>query len=36
MGAAALRLAQTEHDLGRVADAYAAALAESIEPARAA
>jgi glycosyltransferase involved in cell wall biosynthesis len=36
MGAAALRLAETEHDLGRVADAYAAALAESIQPARAA
>jgi len=29
MGAAALRLAQTEHDLGHVADLYAAALAEA-------
>jgi glycosyltransferase involved in cell wall biosynthesis len=36
MGAAALRLAETEHRLDRVADAYAEALAESLEPARAA
>ncbi len=36
MGAAALRLARTEHDLERVADLYAAALGEAVEPARAA
>jgi glycosyltransferase involved in cell wall biosynthesis len=30
MGAAALRLARTEHGLDRVADAYAAALAEAV------
>jgi glycosyltransferase involved in cell wall biosynthesis len=36
MGAAALRLAETEHRLDRVADAYASALAEAFEPARAA
>jgi glycosyltransferase involved in cell wall biosynthesis len=36
MGAAALRLARTEHDLDRVADLYAAALREAAAPARAA
>jgi glycosyltransferase involved in cell wall biosynthesis len=36
MGAAALRLAETEHDLDRVADVYAAALREAIAPAVAA
>jgi glycosyltransferase involved in cell wall biosynthesis len=34
MGAAALRLARTEHRLDLVADAYADALAESAQPAR--
>ncbi len=36
MGAAALRLADADHRLDRVADAYAAALAEAARPARAA
>ena len=34
MGAAALELARTEHDLDHVADLYAAALAEAAAPAR--
>ena len=36
MGAAALQLARTEHDLEHVAELYAAALREAVEPARAA
>ncbi len=36
LGAAARRLAETEHRLERVADAYAAALTESVDAARAA
>ena len=36
MGKAALELARTEHDLGRAADAYAAALREALAPAVAA